>query len=56
MMIREKAKEIGNVEVAKEKLAIINLALNVVLRRYKVSRKQRRNMISGQEVSPDTEE
>src|SRR5215475_11487551 len=43
MIIREKAKEIGSSEVAAEKLAIINLALGVVLRRYHASRKQRRN-------------
>ena len=34
MIIREKAKEIGSTEVAEEKLAVINLALGVVLRRY----------------------
>jgi hypothetical protein len=50
MMIREKAEELGNVEVKKEKLAIINMALGVVLRRYKSSRKQRRNMVHGEEV------
>jgi hypothetical protein len=50
MMIREKAKQIGSTEVAAEKLAIINLALGVVLRRYKMSRKQRRNMVGGEEV------
>lgn len=53
MMIREKAKEIGNTEVADEKLAIINLGLGVVLRRYKASRKQRRNEIGGETVSGD---
>jgi hypothetical protein len=36
--------------VANEKLAIINLALGVVLRRYKASRKQRRNTLGGVEV------
>jgi hypothetical protein len=50
IMIREKAKEIGS-EVAKEKLAVINLALGVVLRRYKMSRKQRRNTVAGEEVA-----
>jgi len=53
MMIRDKAKDIGSTEVAEEKLAIINLALGVVLRRYKASRKQRRNMIAGEEVASD---
>jgi len=50
MIIREKAKEIGSNEVAEEKLAIINLALGVVLRRYNASRKQRRNTVGGQQV------
>jgi hypothetical protein len=53
MIIREKAKEIGSNEVATEKLAIINLSLGVVLRRYKASRKQRRNMVGGEEVPSD---
>jgi hypothetical protein len=53
MIIREKAVEIGSAEVAQEKLAIINLALGVVLRRYHASRKQRRNMVAGEEVSPE---
>jgi hypothetical protein len=53
MIIREKAKEIGSTDVATEKLAIINLALGVVLRRYHASRKQRRNMVAGEEVPSD---
>jgi|SRR6516164_2210810 hypothetical protein len=52
-IIQEKAKEIGNTEVANEKLAVINLALGVVLRRYHKSRKQRRNMVGGEEVPSD---
>jgi hypothetical protein len=52
-MIQAKAMEIGSTEVAEEKLAIINLALGVVLRRYKASRKQRRNTLAGQEVPTD---
>jgi hypothetical protein len=53
-MIRDKAKELGNYpEVAAEKLATINSALGVVLRRYKASRKQRRNMVGGQIVPVD---
>lgn len=52
MMIRDKAKEM-NSEIAGEKLAIINMALGVVLRRYKASRKQRRNMVGGEEVPSD---
>ena len=53
IMIRDKAKEIGSTDVAKEKLAIINMALGVVLRRYKASRKQRRNTVGGEEVPPE---
>jgi len=49
MMIRDLAKARSS-EVAKEKLAVISLALGVVLRRYKASRKQRRNMVAGEEV------
>jgi malonyl CoA-acyl carrier protein transacylase len=52
-LIRKKAKDIGSTEVASEKLAVINLALGVVLRRYKASRKQRRNMVGGQQVPDD---
>lgn len=48
-IIREKAKEIGS-EVEKEKLATIVKALGIVLRRYHASRKQRRNMVAGEEV------
>lgn len=54
MMIREKAKEIGSTDVAAEKLAVISLSLGVVLRRYKASRKQRRNMVAGEEVAADS--
>jgi len=56
IMIRKKAKEMGIVDVAGEKLAIINMALGVVLRRYKLSRKQRRNMVHGEEVPSDNGE
>ena len=48
-MIRNLAKE-RNSEIQKEKLAVINMALGVVLRRYRASRKQRRNMVAGEEV------
>ncbi len=48
-MIRQRAVDTGS-EIAKEKLAIINLALGVVLRRYHASRKQRRMTVGGQEV------
>jgi hypothetical protein len=50
MMIRDKAKARSITEVANEKLAIINMSLGVVLRRYHASRKQRRNMVAGEEV------
>lgn len=53
MKIRKKAEDVGSAEVAAEKLGVINLALGVVLRRYKVSRKQRRNMLEGQIVPQD---
>jgi len=56
MAIRKKAEELGNTDVAGEKLAIINLALQVVLRRYKASRKQRRNTIEGEIVPPENDE
>jgi hypothetical protein len=52
-MIRDKAKTIGS-EVANEKKATIVKALNVVLRRYHASRKQRRHMVAGEEVPADT--
>jgi hypothetical protein len=41
-MIYDKAKETGSVEVATAKLATISKALGVVLRRYGMSRQQRR--------------
>ena len=53
MIIRERAKEIGSAEVAGEKLALINLALGVVLRRYHASRKQRRYTVGGEQVPPE---
>jgi hypothetical protein len=53
IMIRDKAKVMNIPDVAKEKLAIINLSLGVVLRRYKASRKQRRNTVGGEEVPSD---
>jgi hypothetical protein len=52
-MIQAKAVQIGSTDVAEEKLAVINLALGVVLRRYKASRKQRRNTVGGQVVPPE---
>jgi hypothetical protein len=52
-MIRKKAIDLNYHDVANEKLAVINLALGVVLRRYKASRKQRRNTVGGQVVPQD---
>lgn len=54
-MIQKKAQDMGVTEVAEELLGGINLALGVVLRRYKASRKQRRNTLGGQEVPSDRE-
>lgn len=45
-LIRQKATD-QKTEVADEKLATIVMALGVVLRRYNVSRKQRRNLLGG---------
>jgi hypothetical protein len=50
-MIREKAKKIGYVEVAREKKATISKALGVVLRRYASDRKERRNTVGGEHVT-----
>ena len=52
-LIRDKAKAIGN-RVAQEKLATIVKSLNVVLRRYGFSRKERRDVVSGKIVNPET--
>lgn len=52
-IIQKKADDIGSGDVANEKLGVINLALGVVLRRYKASRKQRRNMLKGEIVPSD---
>ena len=47
--IREVAKK-ENSPIAREKLATISKAINIVMRRYGVSRKERRNMVGGQGV------
>lgn len=52
-MIQTKAVAMGIEDVAKEKLAVINFALGTVLRRYKASRKQRRNELHGRPVPVD---
>jgi hypothetical protein len=51
-MVHAKAIELGT-ELGTEKLGPIKHALNIVLRRYKMSRKQRRNMVEGQIVPSD---
>jgi hypothetical protein len=44
-MIRDHAKKIGDIAVAREKLADIITALRAVMRRYGMSRRQRRDMV-----------
>ena len=51
-MIRAAAKK-ENSPIQHEKLATISKALNIVMRRYGVSRKERRNMVGGQAVPPE---
>lgn len=53
-MIREKAKTIDGNEVADEKLATIAKSLNIVLRRYHSSRRERRNTLEGT-IIPDNQ-
>jgi hypothetical protein len=48
-MIRERAKK-ENSPVAREKLHTINKSLGIVLRRYGLSRKERRQTVDGQIV------
>jgi hypothetical protein len=52
-MIRDKAKQLGNTEIASQKKATLVKALNVVTKRYGQSRKQRRNRIGGEVVADD---
>ena len=53
-MIREHATKNEDNPLAGEKLATIAKALGVVLRRYEISRKERRNMIHGETVPGDS--
>lgn len=53
MILRDKAEKMDGNEVKNEKLATINKALGVVLRRYGQGRKERRNMLGG-EIVPGT--
>jgi hypothetical protein len=58
-MIRDRAsdKNDGIPELARQKIATINTALGVVLRRYHMSRKERRNTVGGEVVpAPDNGE
>jgi len=52
-MIRDRARENSHPYVSNEKLATISKSLGVVQRRYGLSRKQRRNMVGGEEVPGD---
>lgn len=52
--IRDLARENGDDFVGKEKLATIVKALNRVLRRMHMSRKERRNLVDG-EMVPDSD-
>jgi hypothetical protein len=49
-MIRDHAKKNGGGQLVNEKLATISKALGVVMRRYEISRKERRDMIHGETV------
>jgi hypothetical protein len=51
MLIRDEAKKRNVPRVADAKLATIVKALNIVLRRYGVSRNERRNMVVGEIVN-----
>lgn len=53
-VIRDKAAKMDNGALRNQKLATIAKALGVVLRRYGVSRKERRNMIGGEIVPGDS--
>jgi hypothetical protein len=54
-MIREKALELGY-SLADEKWATISKALGVVLRRYGLSRKERKNTVNGEVVRDDRDD
>ena len=55
MMIRDKALELGY-PLAQEKWATISKALGVVLRRYGLSRKERKNTVYGEVVRSDRDD
>lgn len=51
ILIRDKAGKMGYDELGKEKLATISKCLGVVLRRYGLSRRERRDTVSGQMIT-----
>lgn len=56
LLIREHARKNGDVLVSRQNLDVINKALGVVLRRYGLSRKERRNTVGGKIVMPENGE
>lgn len=54
-ILRKRADEIGSVEVAQKKLDTIVKCMGVVLRRYGLDRKTRRQTVAGEQV-PNGEE
>lgn len=54
-VLRQRAEELGNEFLKKEKLATISKCLGVVLRRYNESRKERRYTVHGEVVPPPDE-
>ena len=53
-MIRDRARAMEGNSLQNEKLATISKALGIVLRRYHLSRKERRQLVDGQTVPSDT--
>jgi hypothetical protein len=54
MLIRDTARELNaSHPLTREKLATISKSLGVVLRRYRQSRRERRDMVDGKTVSPN---
>jgi hypothetical protein len=52
-MIREKAQSLEGSPVANKNISTIKKSLNVVLRRYHASRKERKNTVGGEYVPPE---
>lgn len=52
-MIRDRAEKIDGHPLQKEKVATISKALGIVLRRYHLSRKERRQIVDGKAVDGD---